>query len=561
MGIRGKLGKIKRFAVSVKNDGLSYTLDKRDYNKRKAVQPFTDIDYAHWKKQHLVEGKRRKKLLEASALLKENGPVFVVMVDTSEGRGDKLNITRQSIALQVYKPAKIFYGQPSAMEEKLNEYKSELNGDIWVLKLPEGDSLAPDFFYCCAEKIASQNADICYTDHEIFTAEKPKVCLKPDFSEDYLCAYNYIGRAFVSKNREAASLIMDDYAYLLKELAEGKTFCHAPACVYEQKTAETEYAITDDDKANICKVYDKTGKYSIESVETTEIDGINNVKLNWREKPTVSVIIPNKDHIEDLETALNSLRKQDMYDCLQILVVENNSTEQETFDYYKKIEGTDNIKVLYYPDCFNYSAINNFAEKEATGDFILLMNNDVELNEEDTVSRMLSYCMLDRVGMVGIKLYYGDDTIQHAGVAVGFQGVGGHTFTGLKKGDHGYMNMADCPRRVSAVTAACLMMSKEAYEEVGGFDERYAVAFNDVDLCMKVCGTGMQILYLPIAAHHFESKTRGTDTTEEQVARFGQEVTTFLETWQTELAKGDPYYNANKSLNDMSEDRFRDIYS
>ena len=557
MGIKSKLSGAKRLAKGIAKDGFAYTSGSREYSKRKAANPFTDIGFDEWKKQRLIFERRERKeqLLTPMSI---DMPVFVVMVEAA-GKSEQLERTKASLLKMTLKPKKVFYGQRSSMVAKMAEYEAEYAGrDVWSIKLKAGDELPSGYFFKLCP--LAKDADIIYTDHELAGAKNAdEVFLKPDLSEDYLCAHDYIGRSYIVKNRVPESMDEGSYEYLLKAIAEKKKILHS---------ADTICALVNDEEAEdeekisglIKNVYESEDKKPAAVSVKTE-GGINIADLSWKEKNKISVIIPNKDHAKDLKASLASLKKQTVYGNTEILIVENNSTEKETFDYYEELKKEKNIRVLYWKEGFNYSAINNFAAGEAKGDILLLMNNDVELINEDALSKMLSFVNLERVGVVGAKLYYADDTVQHAGVAVGFQGVGGHEFVGLAKGDHGYMMMADCVRRVSAVTAACLMIKKSVYDEVGGFDEEYAVAFNDVDLCMKVSKAGHQILYLPYACgYHFESKTRGNDTTDEEVARFGREVTRFLEKWKDELGRGDAFYNKNRSLNSMAEDRFRDLY-
>ena len=229
---------------------------------------------------------------------------------------------------------------------------------------------------------------------------------------------------------------------------------------------------------------------------------------------------------------------------------ENNSTEKETFEFYEKIQKEyDNVKVLYWKDEFNYSAINNFGVKEADGEYILLLNNDTEIINDDCLSDMLSICQREEVGIVGARLYYPDDTIQHAGVVIGFGGIAGHTFIGQPRFEPGYFARAMCTQDYSAVTAACMMTKKNVFEEVGGLTEEFKVAFNDIDYCMKVRKLGKLVVYDAFAElYHYESKSRGLEDTPEKVARFNSEIERFRDRWEDILEKGDPYYNPNLTL-------------
>ncbi|MEQ3612945.1 glycosyltransferase family 2 protein, partial [Mediterraneibacter gnavus] len=213
------------------------------------------------------------------------------------------------------------------------------------------------------------------------------------------------------------------------------------------------------------------------------------------------------------------------------------------------------VKVVVWEKEFNYSAINNFGVKFASGEYLLFLNNDTEIINPDCIEELLGHCMRDDVGIVGARLYYEDDTIQHAGVIIGLGGVAGHAFPGACKEDPGYFGRIIAAQDYSAVTAACMMTKKSVFNEVQGFEEKLAVAFNDVDFCMKVREAGYLVVYNPYAElHHYESKSRGLEDTEEKVQRFQGEIETFKERWGEFLLKGDPYYSPNLTLdkNDFS---------
>ena len=238
------------------------------------------------------------------------------------------------------------------------------------------------------------------------------------------------------------------------------------------------------------------------------------------------------------------------YDNYEIIVVENNSTEKSTFEYYKEIQTQyDCVKVIMWKDEFNYSAINNYGVQHADGDYILLLNNDTEVISPDFIEEMLGYCMRQDVGAVGARLFYVDDTIQHAGVIIGIGGMAGHCFIGRSKNHYGYFNRILCAQDYSAVTAACMMVDRKIFEEVHGLNEDFKVAFNDIDLCMKIREKGYLVVYTPFAElHHYESKSRGMENTLDKIDRFNHEIELFQNRWSDILKDGDPFYNPNLSL-------------
>ena len=268
------------------------------------------------------------------------------------------------------------------------------------------------------------------------------------------------------------------------------------------------------------------------------------------ENPLVSVIIPNKDHAEDLDKAIRSLITKGSYRNLEFIVVENNSTDEKTFAYYEAVQKEfPSVHVVYWPREFNYSAINNFGVQHAEGEYLLFMNNDIELIAPDSVSEMLGYVEREDIGVCGARLLYPDEQIQHAGVVVGFGGIAGAAFIGIHDKELTYMHRAKCIQDYSAVTAACMLSKRSVFDAVGGFTEALAVAFNDIDYCMKVRALGKLVVYNPYAEfYHYESKSRGLEDTPEKVARFNSEIVTFARRWPEILRAGDPYYHPALTL-------------
>ena len=235
----------------------------------------------------------------------------------------------------------------------------------------------------------------------------------------------------------------------------------------------------------------------------------------------------------------------------EIIVVENGSTKPETFEYYKQLSAHPNIHIAEYTKPFNYSAVNNFGVSKAKGEYILLLNNDTKIITPQWMEELLMYAQRPDVGAVGAKLYYADDTIQHAGIVLGLgaHGIAGHSHYNLPKSNLGYMGKLYYAQNVSAVTGACMMVRRSLFDEVGGLDETFKIAFNDVDLCLKLREKGYLVVFTPYAElYHFESKTRGLEDTEEKKARFNDECSRFRKKWKAVLEAGDPYYNPNFSL-------------
>ena len=279
-----------------------------------------------------------------------------------------------------------------------------------------------------------------------------------------------------------------------------------------------------------------------------ELDrGFYRVRYKMQGNPKISILIPNKDHIKDLEKCLESISRSD-YKNYEIIIIENNSEKAETFAYYKTIE-SDHIRILRWDGPFNYSAINNYAVSETDGEYLVLLNNDTEVIGKDWLEEMLANCQRKEVGIVGAKLYYPGGQVQHAGVIVGIRGIAGNMFRGLPKGYSGYLHKASTQQDLSAVTAACMMVKRSVYEEVGGFEERLAVAFNDIDFCLKVRRCGYLVVYDPyVELYHYESRSRGAEDNEEKIRRYQCEIDYVRRTWSEIMEKGDPMYNPNLTL-------------
>jgi GT2 family glycosyltransferase len=289
------------------------------------------------------------------------------------------------------------------------------------------------------------------------------------------------------------------------------------------------------------------------AVENTQLLGYYRTRFLRKEDPMISIIIPNKDHIEDLKKCLSSIREVSTYTNYEILIVENNSEDPETFRYYETLQKEwKQVRVLYWKDIFNYASINNFGVEESKGEYLLFLNNDVEVITPDWLEEMLGFAMQKDIGAVGAKLYFPNYTIQHAGVVIGLGGVAGHIAVGMPGTDYGYHGRSVIAQDYSAVTAACMMVRKEVFLEVQGFDPAFQVAYNDIDLCMKIRSHGYRVAFTPFAElYHYESKSRGSEDSPEKKARFQREVALFEQKWPEILKHGDPCYNKNLTLTNV----------
>jgi len=293
-----------------------------------------------------------------------------------------------------------------------------------------------------------------------------------------------------------------------------------------------------------------------QAIAGTVIDGASphtyDVRRFLLRRPMVSIIIPTQDHVGMLERCLESIARS-TYTNHEILLIENQSRRPETFAYYRTLERRPGIRLIPWNERFNYSKLNNFAATQTRGEVLLLLNNDTQTRNPDWLERMLEHALRPEVGAVGAKLFYPDGDIQHGGVILGIGGVASHAHQYFPGASAGYFHRLVVTQNLSAITGACLMLRKEVFEEAGGFDERLAIAFNDVDLCMRIRRKGYWIVWTPFATlTHHESRTRGVNDTIEKRCRFNEESQIFADTWHDALREGDPFYSPHLTLS--SED-------
>lgn len=415
------------------------------------------------------------------------------------------------------------------------------------------------------------DTDIIYTDEDLCNEdgtafESPRY--KPDYNPDFLTSINYICHIFLVRRtllEEAGPLDKaydgaQDWDFVLRccEKTDESRIAHVPKILYhwrayEQSTAgnqsSKDYAL-DAGRRAVQAHFDRIGQKVI--LHDTGIFVMFRPQILVTKQPKVSIVIPNKDHVDLLINCLDSIITLTTWKNYEIIIVENNSSDTKTFQFYDEIrEKNDKIKLVTYQGEFNYSAVNNLGAKAAEGEYLLLLNNDTKVITPDWIEEMLGFCQREDTAIVGAKLLYPDDTIQHCGVVVGLGGFAGHIEPWRKRTDTGYFGRLQAVQDISAVTGACLMIRKSVYDQVGGLDESFAVALNDVDLCLRVREKGYKVVVNPGAElYHYESKSRGSDEKEspEKHARFKKEVIHFRQRWADFLEKGDPYYNPNLTL-------------
>lgn len=442
----------------------------------------------------------------------------------------------------------------------------------YIALFDHDDVLHPSVLYEYMMVICDRGADYIYCDEATFKGNKTiddmiTLHFKPDFAPDNLRANNYICHfsAFDRKLLDGTELFRpafdgsQDHDMILRLTSKAKCIVHVPKLLYYWRShagsvaadiGAKSYAI-EAAKGAVAAHLREQGYKNFEITSTKAFETIFQIKYEIQDNPKVSIVIPNKDHIEDLKRCIESVLKKSTYDNYEIIVVENNSVTEEIFDYYKKIQENPNIRVITYEGDFNYSRINNLGVSQAQGEYILLLNNDTQVITLDWIEEMLMYAQRDDVGAVGAKLYYEDRTIQHAGVVLGLgqHRTAGHTHYRVASSNLGYMGRLCYAQNVMAVTGACLMMRKAVFDRLGGLDENFAVSLNDVDLCVRAWKAGYVNVFTPFAElYHFESVSRGLDDQGERAERYNKESEAFRRKWKEVLEVGDPYYNPNFSL-------------
>ena len=552
----------------------------------------TEVDYHAWFCEHLLTPEMRRKQeqkdWENPCLMSVVVPIYRTpevyleqMIESvqnqtyphwelciADGSGD-VTATKAVVEKYQSREARIKYQKlqdNQGIAGNTNKAMAMATGE-YVCLLDHDDLLTEDALYEMATAIETfEFPEVLYSDEDKVTADLSEYIqphFKPDFNLDLLRANNYICHMFVVKrtlleriggqNSEFDGA--QDYDFIFRCVEQAGQIVHIPKILYHWRihqgsTADNpvgkDYALLAGKRAIAAHLLrmNVSGE-----VTMTKDRGFYRVKYPVQGTPLVSIIIPNKDAVATLKRCLDSIHHVSTYRNYEIVIVENNSTEEETFGFYQSIDGQNGVRVVYWDKEFNYSAINNFGAACARGEYFLLLNNDVSVITPDWLEELLGHCQRSEVGIVGVRLYFPNDTMQHAGIVVGIGGCAGNLFVGMKRGHTGYLHKAVLQQNLSAVTAACLMVKKAVFEAVGGLEEELAVAFNDVDFCLRVRKLGYLVVYNPYAElYHYESQTRGYEDTEEKKQRFQREKDYLCRRWETLLEAGDPYYNKNLSL-------------
>lgn len=445
-------------------------------------------------------------------------------------------------------------------------------GGDYVAFLDHDDLLEPDALYWYARTAAERRMPgVMFCDEDIFSEKGGwrQPIFKTRLNVDLLYSHNCVthllcvSRAVLDKIGPSSEEVSgaQDYDLTLRAFAADSSFEHIPRVLYHWREHEGS---TSGDNAASKPYAQEAGRLALErhlaqrgipaSVVETANPFVYRVRYDLpHPRPLVSVVIPSKDHANMLRSCVESIFDKTTYDRIEVIVVENNSCERETFALYEELRKAhpDAFRVVDASDevagGFNYSRLVNYGAKHSAGDYLLLLNNDTEVITPGFIEEMLGYLQRPEVGVVGAKLYFRDGLTQHAGVLVGPYGAVAHPNQDFPRSREGYLSRAVRPGNFSAVTGACQMVKRGVFDEVGGYDERFAVGFNDVDFCFRVRETGRLVVFTPYAElYHYEFVSRGREVADQaKLARWKREQALFTERWPSVFIEGDPYTNQN----------------
>lgn len=435
---------------------------------------------------------------------------------------------------------------------KINDIAKKSKSDYFTF-LVSGDTIEKDYILYGLNEMINKKTDIVYFDNDVINLDN-RLCnpfFKPDFSYDTLLSFNYIDNAFLIKKSIFNFVggfntnFTNQYIYdlLLKTINKKVSFAHVAEVFYHKNEKNNKF-----DKKESYEIINDFLKNKSLDFTIIQKHNCNIIKYKINYKPLVSIIIPTKDLSDMLAECIDFIYSKTKYKNYEIIVVNNNSVEEKTYELFKKYKKKyNNFNVLDVPIKFNYSKLNNIAVDNCNGEFVVFLNNDTKIITPEWLDLMIGYASQKHIGAVGIKLLYKDNTIQHGGVLLGVNGVATHAFMGYKKNDFGINNRLMVPYNYNAVTAACLMIEKQKFLNVGGFDENLAVSYNDIDLNLKLVNKKMFNVFLPmIEVYHYESKSRGIETTKEKYLQYIEEEKYFRNKWENYIIN-DSMYNKNYS--------------
>lgn len=530
--------KAKNFRQSIKQNGINTEIRRiKNYLKHKR----TVLDeYEEWM---LLNEPNEKELENQRSYKAVLNTKFTIITSNKDIEKHLENQTYSNYEIKILDIADFY--------ENIKKIDSD-----YCIFIDENIKLLPFTLYEIAAFIEYNECNLIYADNDYIENEKRvRPEFKPHFAYDNILSKNYFGNFIAVKTKFLKSnknilknlnKIEPIYNIILRVVEKTNRIMHIDKVLFSKEKDK----INQEEQIKIIEEYLNNKNISYDSVENGKFEGQYKINYSIIGNSKISIVIPNMDHIEDLKIAIDSILKS-TYLNYEIIIVENNSKNKETFDYYEEIEKQDSrIKIEKMEiNEFNYSKIVNYGVSKSEGEYIVLLNNDIEVITKDWLEQMLMYVQRKGVGMCGAKMYFSDRSIQHAGVTIGIRGLAGHKYREVLEQDFNKNDSINYVQDLSAVTAACCMVSKKLYEKLLGFDEKLAVAFNDVDFCLKVRKEKLLIVYNPfVELYHYESKSRGQDDTKEKQKRFAKEYELFVKRWRNTIAKGDPYFSLNYRL-------------
>ena len=597
----------KNFFINIKNDGVITTFKRmpvkiKNFIENRKQRDMENNPYKYWVKNNQIDKERKEEIQKEMDKLKYHPLISIVMpvynVDVKWIRE-----AVRSIKNQIYTNWELCIADDASTNPKLRRYLKriskhkkikvvfrEKNGHISeatnsALELVEGEFVAlmdnDDYIYphALAEVVKVLNkkpeTDFIYSDEDKLemTGERVDPFFKPDWSPDLFMSTNYLCH-FTLARKEIIDLVgglrkgyegSQDYDLFLRITEKTQNIEHIPDILYSWRKIPGSTAAVYSDKGYALKTSIQSLKDALNrrKIKGTVSEGLFlgsfRVKYDIIDNPLISIIIPTKDKRGYIERCISSILSKTTYDNYEIIIVDTGSTVQDTLEYYETIKNNSKIKFVYWKKPFNYSSVNNFGVQHAKGEYILLLNNDTEIISNNWIEGMLEHAQREEIGAVGVKLLYPDNRVQHVGVILGVGGptkeesIANHAMKMFSNDIAGIPYTKDIVRNYSAVTAACLMVKKEKFEKVGGFEEKLRIAFNDVDLCLKLSTEGFFNLYTPyVELYHHESVSVGTPNDgNRDMKEFGKEVEFMKKKWG-KIIGTDPFYNKNLTWRNSS---------
>lgn len=550
------------------------------------------LPYERWMLAHRFRPADKQRLIDTIAVLPRR-PVFSVIMPVYDTPEKYLREAIESVVSQIYPDWELCIADDASPDPRVREVLEEyaerepriklafrpVNGHIvessnsaldlatgeFVALLDHDDVLALEALFEAALVVNRRpDVDVIYSDEDKIdeSGARSLPYFKPDWAPDSLLARNYVSHLGIYR-RELVERVgrfrpgfegSQDYDLLLRITELTERVEHIPRVLYHWRVHQGSTAATRDQKTYaldagriaLQEAVDRRGEPGT-VVHDAERAGLYSVRYAITRPGKVSIIVPTRDHGEDVDLCFTSIFARSTYSDFEIVLLDNGSTDRESLALFERWTGREpeRVRVVRHDVPFNFSAINNHAARHADGEYLLFLNNDTEVVTPDWLEAMIEQAQRPAIGAVGAKLLYPDDTVQHAGVIVGLGGVAGHSHKHFGAAEPGYFYTLQTVNNFSAVTGACLMLRREVFEAAGGFDEELAIAFNDVDLCLRIRAAGYRNVYLPhVVLYHHESKSRGYEDTPEKQARFLREQQIMHERWKTDTVP-DPYYNVN----------------